>query len=276
MRNPFSLESKTALVTGGAGLLGVEHSSALLESGATLVLTDVSSASLRSARDHLAQEFGNLENRLIPLELDVTEEESIREVEARLQQFGLSVDILINNAALNPKVGSGGLEEHSRLEDLSVEYWERQMAVGLRGAFLCSRIFGSAMAARGYGVILNVASDLSIIAPDQRLYSPAETPPGERSVKPVTYSVIKAGLIGLTRYIATYWPEQGVRCNAISPGGVLVNQPSAFVQLLCDRIPLGRMARPKEYRSAIQFLCSDASAYMTGHNLVMDGGRSVW
>ena len=132
------------------------------------------------------------------------------------------------------------------------------------------------MAANGGGVILNIASDLAVFAPDQRLYRKPGLPEDRQPVKPVTYPVIKAGLVGLTRYLATYWHEQGVRANALSPGGVYNNQPEEFVAKLSQLSPLGRMARPDEYRAAIQFLCSDASSYMTGQNVVMDGGRSAW
>jgi NAD(P)-dependent dehydrogenase (short-subunit alcohol dehydrogenase family) len=125
------------------------------------------------------------------------------------------------------------------------------------------------------GVILNIASDLSVFSPDQRLYRKAGLPEELQPVKPVTYSVIKTGLIGLTRYLSTYWAAQGVRCNALSPGGVYANQPDEFVQRLTSLIPLGRMASKDEYRAAVQFLCSDASAYMNGQNILIDGGRSV-
>jgi NAD(P)-dependent dehydrogenase (short-subunit alcohol dehydrogenase family) len=131
------------------------------------------------------------------------------------------------------------------------------------------------MARRGRGVILNIASDLSVIAPDQRLYRKPNTPEDEQPVKPVTYSVIKTGLVGMTRYFAAYWAAAGVRVNALSPGGVTNGQPEEFVTRLTGLIPLGRMARPDEYRGAVQFLCSGASTYMTGQNIVIDGGRSV-
>ncbi len=185
------------------------------------------------------------------------------------------VHVLVNNAAIDAKVATDGLVEASRLEAFDLGRWEREVAVGLTGAFLCSQAFGTHMATHGGGVILNVASDLSVIAPDQRLYAKPGLPPERQPVKPVTYSVIKAGLVGLTRYLATYWAADGVRANAISPGGVYAGQPDEFVTRLSGLIPLGRMARVDEYRSAIQFLCSDASSYLTGHNLVIDGGRSV-
>jgi NAD(P)-dependent dehydrogenase (short-subunit alcohol dehydrogenase family) len=170
-----------------------------------------------------------------------------------------------------------GVMHSSRFEAFPVPQWQMEIAVGLTGAMLCSQIFGGAMAKRGNGVILNIASDLGVIAPDQRLYrQPNIARDEEQPVKPVTYSVIKHGLIGLTKYLATYWADQGVRVNAISPGGVFNNQDPAFVERLTRLIPMGRMARVDEYWAAVQFLCSDASSYMTGQNIVMDGGRSVW
>jgi NAD(P)-dependent dehydrogenase (short-subunit alcohol dehydrogenase family) len=186
------------------------------------------------------------------------------------------VDILINNAANNPKVESDGSRAWSRLENFPLEVWDDDLRVGLTGAFLCSRVFGAEMAKRGKGVILNIASDLAVIAPDQRQYRQSGVAEDQQPVKPVTYSVVKTGLIGLTRYLATYWAASGVRVNAISPGGVFNHQPDAFLQQLYQRIPLGRMANADEYQGAILFLCSDASSYMTGSNLVVDGGRTCW
>ena len=268
----FNLEGETALITGASGLLGVEHAKALLETGATVVLTDIDEISLSVVCDDLIKTFGK--NRIICKAMDVTNEENIKVVATELAS--VNIGILINNAAIDPKVNNNSLVETSRLENFLLDDWNFQLNVGLTGAMLCSKIFGSAMAQQKRGVILNIASDLSVFAPDQRLYEKDGLKWSEQPVKPVTYSVIKHGLIGLTKYLSTYWCDRGVRCNALSPGGVLNGQNDEFVQKLNELIPIKRMASNDEYRSAVQFLCSDASAYMNGQNVVMDGGRSAW
>lgn len=275
MPDRFDLTDKVAVITGGGGLLGREHAAALAEVGATVIITDVDQNAALQAGADLSKTYGS--GRVLPMSMDVTDPASIQHVHDELQRDHGGVQVLVNNAAIDPKVDtSQGLVETSRLENFPLEQWQFQLDVGLTGAFLCSRIFGSAMARAGGGVILNIASDLSVIAPDQRLYRKKDLPEDQQPVKPVTYSVIKSGLVGLTRYLATYWADQGVRVNALSPGGVYTDQPQEFVQRLTNLVPLGRMAARDEYRGAVQFLCSDASAYMTGQNVVMDGGRSVW
>jgi NAD(P)-dependent dehydrogenase (short-subunit alcohol dehydrogenase family) len=272
----FNLEGKVALITGASGLLGQQHSHALLESGATVILTDISLEKLQLAKNKLSRSF---RTELVVIKvMDVTKKDDIVSVSEELGDQGLRLDILINNAAIDPKVEKDkGLKESSRLENFTLDQWNLQVNVGLTGAFLCSQVFGSMMANDGKGgVILNIASDLSVLSPDQRLYRKEGLPAERQPVKPVTYSVIKTGLIGLTRYSATYWAEQGVRCNALSPGGVFTEQDDVFVERLNNLIPLNRMANADEYRSTIQFLCSDASSYMNGQNIVVDGGRSVW
>ena len=272
----FDLSEKTALITGAAGLLGIEHATALLQSGATVVLTDVSKTLLVVARESLIREADA--SRVLTNVMDVSRPDSVRTVAQELAVSGLRVDILVNNAAIDPKVsGDQKMLETSRLENFSLDQWDMQVAVGLTGAFLCSQVFGSTMAQDGRGgVILNIASDLSVLSPDQRLYRKEGLADDMQPVKPVTYSVIKAGLVGLTRYLATYWADRGVRCNALSPGGVYTGQADEFVQRLTSLIPMGRMATRDEYRAAVQFLCSDASAYLNGQNIVMDGGRCIW
>ncbi len=271
----FDLTGRTALITGAAGLLGREHAAALLEVGATVVLTDIGKSQLDAAVAALQLDAPG---RVLARTMDVCSVEAIREAAQQLAASGRRIDILVNNAAIDPKVqGNEGVVETSRLENFPLEQWNLQVSVGLTGAFLCSQVFGAAMARDGKGgVIVNIASDLSVFSPDQRLYRRAGLPEDQQPVKPVTYSVIKAGLVGLTRYLATYWADRGVRSNALSPGGVFTNQGEEFVQRLTALIPLGRMARREEYRAALQFLCSDASAYMNGQNVVIDGGRSVW
>ncbi|MDC1331809.1 SDR family oxidoreductase [bacterium] len=272
----FSLERKVALITGASGLLGQEHAHALLEAGATVILTDISMERLEQAKEKLSKYFKA--DSFLVMTMDVTNKNDIVSVSDELIDKGLRVDILVNNAAIDPKVSKNkGLEETSRLESFSLDHWNLQLSVGLTGAFLCSQVFGYKMSCDGKGgVILNIASDLSVFSPDQRLYAKEGIPEDSQPVKPVTYSVIKTALIGLTRYLATYWSSQGVRCNALSPGGVFNGQDDVFVDRLTKLIPLSRMADADEYRSTIQFLCSDASAYMNGQNIVVDGGRSVW
>lgn len=272
----YDLTGHTALVTGAGGLLGRQHVAALVEAGARVVVTDIAVKPAEAAIAAIRESAPSAD--LVAAALDVTLLESVRSIADDLAGRGIAVDILVNNAAIDPKVMSApGVMHSSRFEAFPVPQWQTEIAVGLTGAMLCAQVFGGAMAARGRGVILNIASDLGVIAPDQRLYrQPGVTREQEQPVKPVTYSVIKHGLIGLTKYLATYWADKGVRVNAISPGGVFNNQDPAFVERLTRLIPMGRMANVDEYRAAIQFLCSDASSYMTGQNMVMDGGRSVW
>jgi NAD(P)-dependent dehydrogenase (short-subunit alcohol dehydrogenase family) len=263
----FDLTGRVAVVTGGAGLLGREHAQALLEIGATVVLLDLPGERLEAAARELGADSAGC---------DLTDDASVAAARDTVLARNGRVDILINNAANDPKVGPDDSPGLLRLENFPDAVWEADLAVGLTGAYRCAKHFGSTMAAAGGGVILNIASDLGVIAPDQRLYRRDGLAEGEQPVKPVTYSVVKHGLVGLTRYLATYWAADGVRANALSPGGVFTGQPDEFVARIGDLIPVGRMARREEYRGAIQFLCSDASSYMNGHNVVMDGGRSTW
>ena len=271
----FELTGKWALITGGAGLLGKEHASALMQAGADIVLWDIHPDSLATAMVVLQSKYPK--RKILTFEVDITNEKDVKQGQVDLANKGISISILINNAAINPKYDAGDSKlSFSRVENFDLKDWDFQLEVGLKGAFICSKIFGTLMAENGYGIILNIASDLSKISPDQRLYELDGVEKEFQPVKPVTYSVIKSGLIGLTQYLSTYWRANGVRVNALSPGGVYENQGDEFVEKISKLIPLGRMAHTNEYHSAVQFLCSEASSYMTGQNLVVDGGRTIW
>ncbi len=269
----FDLTDRVAIVTGGAGLLGYHHGAILAAAGAHVVLLDLAAANPAMRAEQLQLAHGP---ECLGLAVNITSEASLEEArDTIVAQFG-RVDILINNAANNPKVEDAKPEQQwSRLENFPLQVWNDDIAVGLTGAFLCSRIFGAEMVKRNTGVILNVASDLGVIAPDQRLYRKDGLPEEQQPVKPVTYSVVKTGLIGLTRYLSTYWTANNIRVNAISPGGVFNGQPTEFTDKLHALIPMARMAHKDEYQGAVLFLCSDASSYMTGQNLIVDGGRTV-
>lgn len=271
----FRLDGRVAVITGGAGLLGVQHAGAIAEAGGIPILWDVDEVAAKRQAQQIASEYAV---RATGMRVDVTDRASVVQGMEAVHATHDRLDILINNAASNPKVENGGAfgGAASRLENFSLEAWHRDLAVGLTGAFLCSQVLGSAMAQRRGGVILNIASDLALIGPDQRIYRQADKPDNQQPVKPVTYSVVKGGLLSLTRYLATYWADKNVRVNAICPGGVQNGQDQAFVERLTQLIPMGRMARRDEYRAAVVFLCSDASSYMTGSHLVMDGGRTAW
>ncbi len=267
-----SLKDQLAVITGGAGLLGVKHAEAIAEAGGHPVLWDINESAAEDAARKISESHGCL---ALAMTVDITDPDAVDHATDRLWRDHGAVRILINNAANDPKVGPGESTTWSRFENFSRPMWDQDIAIGLTGAFLCSQAIGSRMAVAGKGVILNVASDLGVIAPDQRLYRKDGVPENEQPVKPVTYSVVKHGLIGLTKYLATYWADANVRVNAISPGGVYNGQPDEFVNRLSSLIPLGRMAHQDEYKAAIVFLCSEMSSYMTGQNLIMDGGRSV-
>ena len=263
------LNNKYFLITGAAGLLGYQHAIALLQIDYNLILTDIELKKLNKYKKDFKKLFPKL--KIIVSKMDVSRENSIKKLSLKLQRKKIELFGLLNNAAIDSKITKKNKMTNSgKLEKISLSEWNRHISVGLSGAMSCCKHFGPLIIKnKKGGVIINVASDLSVIAPNHSIYN-------KNVFKPVTYSVIKHGIIGLTKYISTYWSKHKIRCNAISPGPIFNNQSRSFIKKIKKQIPLNRMADKKEYRGAIQFLSSDASSYMTGHNLIIDGGRSVW
>ena len=268
------MSGRVAVITGGAGLLGKEHATVIAEAGGIPILADVRREDAQKAAQEVSEKF---QVPALGVGVDITNKKEVEQLLEKLIKKFQRVDILINNAANDPKVGGENQNsDWSRFENFSLEMWEKDLAVGLTGSFICSQVLGSQMAKQGSGVILNISSDLGIVGPDQRLYEIEGRSPEEQPVKPVTYSVVKTGIIGLTRYLATYWASCGVRVNALCPGGIDADQSLEFKERVHSRIPMGRMARKDEYHGTVLFMVSDESSYMNGAVLTVDGGRTCW
>lgn len=264
MPNIFSLEGKTALVTGALGLLGREHCRALASAGAKVAVCDIDAAA--------CEEFAaTLPGHSIGCRLDVTDPGSVREALGHAEVTFGSVGILVNNAALNEKFEDPSqAPELSRFESFSLSMWKAALDVNITGVFLCAQIIGSKMAGRREGSIINIASTYGMVAPDQSIYRDRDG--SQRFYKSPAYPTTKGAVISFTRFLAAYWGRMNVRVNALSPGGVENGQDAFFVENYASRTPLGRMACPSDYHGALIFLAGDASRYMTGANLVVDGG----
>jgi NAD(P)-dependent dehydrogenase (short-subunit alcohol dehydrogenase family) len=270
----FSLNGRVVVITGAAGLLGRQHAEAVARAGGIPVLLDLYAEPVEQLAAEISTRFGVAASGWA---VDITREEEIAANCAAVLALYDRIDGLVNNAANNPTVDENGGKSFSRLEHFPLEVWQADLAVGLTGAFLCAKHCGAAIARNSQGgSIVNISSDLGLIAPDQRLYRKPGLPDDRQPVKPVTYSVVKTGLIGLTRYLSTYWADRNVRCNALCPGGVENGQDPAFLREVSSRIPMGRLARPDEYQGVLLFLLSAASSYVNGAVLAADGGRSAW
>jgi NAD(P)-dependent dehydrogenase (short-subunit alcohol dehydrogenase family) len=262
--NIFSLENKIAIVTGACGLIGKEHCKALAEAGANVVVADMDEG---KCRDFASQLGGNH----LGIAINVADRDSLHNAKKHIIEKYKTIDILVNNAAINDMFENPLLAaEQSRFENYPLDLWEMSLHVNVTGVFLCSQVFGSVMAEKKQGSIINIASTYGIVAPDQSIYQDENGK--QKFYKSVSYPVTKGAVISFTKFLASYWGEKNVRVNTLSPGGVENNQDEYFKTNYSKKTLLKRMAAPSDYRGAIVFLASDASAYMTGANLVVDGG----
>jgi len=266
--NLFSLKDRVAVVTGSLGLLGKHHCQALSEAGANIIVCDLNLEGCEGFAEQLPSDA-------IGAVLNVTDRNSIgAALDKALTRFG-HVDILVNNAAINDMFESPELQaEQSAFENYPFEMWQRSLDVNVSGVFNCAQIIGAEMARKGKGSIVNIASTYGIVGPDQSIYRDDE---GRQAFyKSPAYPATKGAVISFTKFLAAYWGNAGVRVNTLSPGGVENNQDDWFVKNYSQRTPLGRMAAPNDYQGALVFLAGDASRYMTGANLVVDGGWTTW
>jgi NAD(P)-dependent dehydrogenase (short-subunit alcohol dehydrogenase family) len=262
--NLFSLQNKTAIVTGACGLIGKEHCRALDEAGANVVVLDVNEKDAAAFATQLGEKH-------LGIAANVTNTDSL--IQARdkiIARYG-TIDVLVNNAAINDMFENPAMAaEKSKFENYPLEMWQKSLDVNVTGVFLCSQVFGTIMAKQGKGSIINIASTYGMVGPDQSIYRNQK---GEQTFyKSPAYPATKGAVVNFTRFLAAYWGKDGVRVNTLSPGGVENSQDEFFVQNYSNKTALGRMAVPTDYKGAIIFLSGDASAYMTGANLVVDGG----
>ena len=250
------LKNKKIVITGGSGFLGEQLCAAFSNQGSKVFVLDT-----KEPKKNKKLNF---------FKTDITKEYDLNKFLNILKKKKIKIDVLINCAAKDyVPTKKNNKNEKFNLENFNEKKWNQDLNIGLTGSFLTTKILGSYMAKNKNGVILNISSDLGIIAPNQDIYSKTNF------IKPVTYSVVKHGIIGLTKYTASYWAKKNIRCNAIAPGGIFDNQDRSFVKKINQLIPLGRMAKKNEYNGLVLFLCSDHSSYMTGSVIVADGGRTI-
>jgi len=273
LNNLFRLDGMIIVVTGALGLLGKKHVEAIAAFGGRPILIDLDQEMIDKLVSDINKRF---DVGAIGFELDITSESEVKKnTKVLVEKFG-KIDALVNNAANNPKIEGDEKKDFCGLENFQLNLWNQDILVGLTGAYFCSKHYGTEINKNSNGgVIVNISSDLGLIAPDQRLYAKDNIDDQYQPVKPVTYSVTKSGLIGLTRYLSTYWPQK-VRSNAICPGGVYNNQNNSFVSKVENKIPMGRMANANEIQGTLVYLLSSASSYVNGSIISVDGGRSAW
>jgi len=267
----FSVKDRVAVVTGGMGQLGAAYVAMLSERGAKVAVFDITT---ETDFTNAAFEKGLENENIACFKVDITDDEAVRATTEAVMERWEEPHILINNAALDSPPDAPP-EEVGPFETYPVSSFEKVMDVNVKGTFICCQVMGEKMAGKGRGAIINISSTYGILSPCQDIYE-FRRRNGETFFKPVAYSVSKSAILNLTRYLATYWAKKGVRVNTLTLAGIFNNQPQEFLDSYCSRIPMGRMADADELCGAILYLASDASSYMTGSNLIVDGGWSAW
>lgn len=272
----FYIHGKVCIVTGGGGLIGLKHTEAIIEGGGVPVLLDIAQSGMDRVKNTIFEEYG--EDKVVEtFVVDITDRMALERVRDWLMEKYGHIDVLINNAANNPKVEDASRNLGPiRFHNFPIDIWNQDLAVGLTGAMLCAQVFGEVMEKQHSGVVLNISSDYGLIAPDQRIYRKEGLPDDEQMVKPVSYSVVKHGIIGLTKYLAVYWADKGIRVNTLCPASLENGQNEEFINKISNLIPMGRMSKPDEYVCSVLYLISNATTYMTGSTVVLDGGRTSW
>ena len=261
------LDGRVVVLTGGAGLLGRHYLKSLCAAGARVIVADIDKERAHDAVDMFP-------DSAVAIGVDVADAGSVNRMMKQIAEWFGRIDALVNNAAIDPKFDRANAGIHtSCFENYSLEAWRRTLDINLTGAFLCTQAAAPLLLSSGRGSVVNIASIYGLVGPDQRIYRQN----GEQvQFKPIAYSVTKSAMIGFTRYLATYWAGTGIRVNTLTLGGVEADHDPEFVRRYSEKTPLGRMARQDEYGGALVFLLSDASSYMTGANLVIDGGWTAW
>jgi len=266
----FDLEGRNIVITGASGLLGSQYANTLSSAGANIILLDINTAKNEKLKSSLVKKY---KNKISAYTLDISDQTEVNKTSKKIMKDFKKIDGLINNAAYTSK----GAKEKSdnafgSFENFPIDIWQKSLDINLSGVFFCSQTFGKIMAKQGKGVIVNIASTYGLVGADQRIY-------GNSGLNlPISYAATKGAIINFTRYLAAYWHGKNIRVNTLSPGGVMdkTYQEKSFIKKYSEKTILGRMANKDEYNGAILFLISDASSYMTGANLVVDGGWTSW
>ena len=266
----FDVKNRNIVITGSSGLLGAQYANTLSAAGANVILVDLESKKNKKLENSLVKKYGNKARSYTS---DISNLQEIKKLSKNVLRDFKRIDGLINNAAFTSK---GAKEEsdnpYGSFENFPMKIWQKSIDINLTGVFFCSQAFGKIMVKQGKGVIVNIASNYGLVGADQRIY-------GKSGLNlPISYAATKGAVVNMTRYLAAYWNGKGIRVNTLSPGGVLdtTYQDKKFIKKYSERTILGRMAKKDEYNGAILFLISDASSYMTGANLIVDGGWTAW